>query len=109
MATMHLHDASGQRQPNSQSTLRAIERPLALNKEIEDSRALLSQILSKIDIPKFYKLSTQQSDQLKWYYGVIYEGIDISIFPAEPNKDCIPVKKTNTYTSWVCEKREKTE
>ena len=73
---------------------------------VEASRKLLAKILEETKIEKFIKTSTQKSDGLLWGYHVDYVGVALTIYPAEPNKDCIVVKKTNIYTSWVCEGKE---
>lgn len=70
---------------------------------VEESRNLLGEILQKTSIEQFIKVSKSTSTKLEWGYYVDYKGVGLTIFPAEPNKDCIEVKKTNVYTSWVCE------
>ena len=75
-------------------------------RSIEESRKILSQILEKTDIDKFIKISHQIGDELCWSYTIEYEKIVLSITPAEPNKNCVPVKRINSYTTWTCEKME---
>ncbi len=75
---------------------------------LEKARELLSKMLEKTEIKSFVKSSRSYASELRWYYTVDYKGVLLSIGPAEPNKDCIAVMKTNTYTTWVCEKAETT-
>jgi len=74
--------------------------------EIQDARELLSKILEHTEIKQFIKVSKEKGGQLVWGYHVDYKKVDLTIYPAEPNKDCIAVKEVNTYTTWVCEKNE---
>jgi hypothetical protein len=75
-------------------------------KSVEESRALLSKILAKTDIKNFVKISSQFENGLRWSYSVNFKEVDLRVFPAEPNKDCVAVERVHTYTSWVCENRK---
>ena len=71
---------------------------------IKESRELLSKIFEATSIDRFMKSSAQHCDGLRWGYSIDFKGVTLTIYPAEPDKDCIAVKRTNTYTTWVCEK-----
>lgn len=71
-----------------------------------EARAFLSQILEKTSISKFIKISKPRLDRLDWGYYVEYGKASLTVYPAEPNKDCVATKRVNTYTSWVCESKE---
>jgi hypothetical protein len=73
---------------------------------VGEARVLLSEILQKTSIERFIKISKPRSDRLDWGYYVEVGKAGLTIYPAEPSKDCVAVKKTNVYTSWVCEKKE---
>ena len=75
-------------------------------KELQQAREFVSKVLQETGIDKFIKTSHSYSDRLEWGYTVETAGKTmITIYPCEPNKDCIAVKKVNSYTSWVCEKK----
>jgi hypothetical protein len=73
---------------------------------IRDTRKIISEVLEKTTIEKFVRASRDAGSELKWDFTVDYKGVMLSIGPATPSKDCVAVVRINTYSSWVCEKRE---
>ncbi len=79
---------------------------IEVNEEsIEAARKLLGDILRESDISTFTKISIAFSSGVKWFFVVERGGVRLRVGPAEPSKDCVAVQKTNTYTTWICEKR----
>lgn len=71
---------------------------------IEEARELVGKMLKETGIAEFKKIWHVEGKKIVWGYVLDKGDMTLTISPCEPNKDCIPVEKVNTYTTWVCEK-----
>jgi hypothetical protein len=75
---------------------------------VTEARTLVGKLLQDGGIKEFTKSWESCGDKINWGYEMVTEeGINLKVFPCEPNQECLPVKRTSTYTNWVCERRER--
>ncbi len=74
---------------------------------IEETRELTSKLLQEVEEVKEFKKVFVRFDEKRGIpeWKEVWEGdmLWIEITPCEPSPDCEPVKRVNSYTTWVCE------